>query len=62
MPDDGIYYFLPRGEKCDFELPNGVNGVSKQNGPGNVVGCGLLLNEENKLSIFFTLNGILLGR
>jgi hypothetical protein len=64
MPDDGIYCFFPRGEKRDFEWPNGVNDVTKMNGngPGNVAGCGLLLNEENKLSIFFTLNGIFLGK
>jgi hypothetical protein len=27
----------------------------------NVYGCGLVLDPENKLSIFFTLNGNLLG-
>jgi hypothetical protein len=29
---------------------------------GDVLGCGLLLNPENQLSIFFTGNGILLGQ
>jgi hypothetical protein len=28
---------------------------------GDVIGCGLLLDSENKLAIFFTLNGILRG-
>jgi hypothetical protein len=28
---------------------------------GNVYGCGLVLDPEDKLSIFFTLNGYLLG-
>jgi hypothetical protein len=29
--------------------------------PGHVIGCGLLLSPKNKLSIFFTGNGVLLG-
>jgi hypothetical protein len=33
----------------------------KWNGCGDVIGCGLVLNTENKMSIFFTLNGILMG-
>jgi hypothetical protein len=64
MSGDGIYYWLS-GEgkyKKKFEWPNEVNGVPKRNGPGNVAGCGLLLNAENKLFIFFTFNGILLGK
>jgi hypothetical protein len=32
------------------------------NGPGDVIGCGLQLNASNKLAIFFTFNGILLGQ
>jgi hypothetical protein len=32
------------------------------NGTEDVVGCGLLLNPNNKLFIFFTVNGILMGR
>jgi hypothetical protein len=28
---------------------------------GNVYGSGLLIDPENKFSIFFTLNGVLLG-
>jgi hypothetical protein len=27
-----------------------------------VVGCGLLLNAKNKVEIFFTTNGILMGK
>jgi hypothetical protein len=32
------------------------------NGPGDVFGCGLLMSPQNKLSIFFTENGILIGQ
>jgi hypothetical protein len=28
----------------------------------NVVGCGLIVEPDNKLAIFFTLNGKLLGK
>jgi hypothetical protein len=28
----------------------------------SVIGCGILLNSENQLAVFFTLNGILLGK
>jgi hypothetical protein len=62
MRDDGIYYFLSGGGACKFELPNGDNGVPTKDGPGNVAGCGLLLDQENKVSIFFTMNGILLDK
>jgi hypothetical protein len=62
------YAIQRRGDWCllsgklhDFEWPNGAI-KPKWNGPGDVIGCGLLLNPENKLSIFFTLNGILLGK
>jgi hypothetical protein len=61
MSAKGIYYFLSSEKACEFEWPNGVKVVPEWTCPGNVTGCGLLLNPENKLSIFFTLNGILLG-
>jgi hypothetical protein len=44
-----------------FDLPNGAI-KPKWNGRGDVMGCGLLMNPENKLSIFFTGNGILMGQ
>jgi hypothetical protein len=33
----------------------------KHKDDGNIYGCGLLLDPDNQLAIFFTLNGILLG-
>jgi hypothetical protein len=31
-------------------------------GEGDIIGCGLFLNSKDELAIFFTLNGILLGK
>jgi hypothetical protein len=44
-----------------FELANNENRPA-YNGLGDILGCGLLMNPENKLAIFFTLNGTLLGK
>jgi hypothetical protein len=41
------------------ELPVGARVES--NVQGNVYGCGILMDPDNKLTIFFTINGILLG-
>jgi hypothetical protein len=50
------------GKRHDFEWPNQAI-KPEWNGPaGDVFGCGLLLNPENKLFIFFTGNGILMGQ
>jgi hypothetical protein len=49
------------GEHHHFELPEGaVEQEIKEH--GNVFGCGLVLDPEDKLAIFFTLNGQLLGK
>jgi hypothetical protein len=45
------------GEIQFSELPLGARSESK----GNVYGCGLLMHPDNKVTIFFTLNGFLLG-
>jgi hypothetical protein len=46
----------------DFEWPEGAI-RPKWNGPGDVAGCGILLSPaDNRLFIFFTLNGILMGK
>jgi hypothetical protein len=48
-------------ETHHFELPEGaIRPRWKRNGM-NVSGCGLVLDPEEKLWIFFTLNGNLLG-
>jgi hypothetical protein len=43
-----------------FELPEGAI-RPKRKGLRNVYGCGLVLDPDNNLAIFFTLNGQLLG-
>jgi hypothetical protein len=49
------------GQQHPLELPEGA--IRPHNKKyGNVYGCGLVLDPENKLSIFFTLNGKLLGQ
>jgi hypothetical protein len=48
-----------------FEWPNGVIKIKHKNnwnGPCDTYGCGLLLSPTNKLAIFFTVNGILMGQ
>jgi hypothetical protein len=44
-----------------FQLPtdDAIKPVPKENGT-NVYGCGLVMDPNDKLAIFFTLNGILL--
>jgi hypothetical protein len=45
-----------------YELPEGAIGPIPKNNGMDVYGCGLVLDPENKLSIFFTLNGHLLSK
>jgi hypothetical protein len=49
------------GEKHPIKWQNGAI-KPKWNGKGDIAGCGLVLNPENELSIFFTENGILMGQ
>jgi hypothetical protein len=49
--------------KHKFEWPKGAAKPTWKKGPGDVVGCGILVNRrENKLAIFFTGNGNLMGK
>jgi hypothetical protein len=43
-----------------MELPVGVR-HGPTNVQGNVYGCGILMHPDNKLTTFFTLNGVFLG-
>jgi hypothetical protein len=75
IPDNlwigGLYpnsYAIPNDNECwlageiqQFELPEGTI-RPRRNLYINVMGCGLVLDPEDKLWIFFTLNGQLLGK
>jgi hypothetical protein len=56
-----FYGCLLAGEYHRFELPEGANRPEMKDN-GNVFGCGLVLDPDNKLTIFFTLNGQLVGK
>jgi hypothetical protein len=47
------------GEYEHIQVPVGAS--PGQNVQDNVFGCGLLIDPDNKATIFFTLNGIFLG-
>jgi hypothetical protein len=49
------------GELHHFVLPEGAIQPRRKLPGINVFGCGLVLDPEDKLCIFFTLNGQLLG-
>jgi hypothetical protein len=56
------YWYHLAGETLTFELPYGAV-QPRDNGNGrNVYGCGLVMDPNDKLAIFFTLNGILMGQ
>jgi hypothetical protein len=49
-------YYLA-GKQHKFERPAGAIDSSE-----DIVGCGILLNSKNELSVFFTLDGTLIGK
>jgi hypothetical protein len=50
------------GDCHDFEWPIGTIKPEWKNGVGDVVGCGIMVNREDKVAIFFTGNGKLMGQ
>jgi hypothetical protein len=60
IPNGYFYGCWLAGEVHQFELPEGSICL-KRNRDINVFGCGLVLDSEDKLAIFFTFNGQLLG-
>jgi hypothetical protein len=61
-PPNANFYsiFRSAGQRHLFEFPEGVI-RPKPKETENVYGCGILMNPDDKLTIFFTLNGILMG-
>jgi hypothetical protein len=49
------------GEAHLFQLPDGAIKPERKENDTNVYGCGLLMDPNDKLAIFFTLNGTLIG-
>jgi hypothetical protein len=49
------------GEQHPFELPVGPRAIPPRLVGNNIYGCGLVLDHEDKLWIFFTFNGQLMG-
>jgi hypothetical protein len=58
---DSYYECWVAGETHLFELPEGAIEPTWKTGNKNVYGCGLVVDPEDKLAIFFTLNGKLMG-
>jgi hypothetical protein len=52
---------IQRGENYMFELPEGSITWPERKRGKNINGCGILLFPNGKVTIFFTLNGQLLG-
>jgi hypothetical protein len=51
-----------RAGRCSFiELLVGAR-LEQPNVQGNIFGCGILIDPDNKVANFFTLNGVLLGK
>jgi hypothetical protein len=54
-------YFLSE-KRHDFEWPDDAIEPEWNGLLGNVLGCGIFLSAEKKLSLFFTMNGTLMGQ
>jgi hypothetical protein len=60
----GLFHYecLLAGETHPFELPEGSVRPTWNRYSVFVYGCGLVLDPEDRLAIFFTVNGKLLGK
>jgi hypothetical protein len=61
LPNGSDYFYKLSDKLHKFEWPKGAIKPAVWKGMGDTVGCGILFESMQKLSIFFTLNGILLG-
>jgi hypothetical protein len=62
VPSNGESCMLA-GKRHDFEIEwSNKFTKTKSNGIGEVFGCGILMNSNNKLAIFFTSNGKPIGQ
>jgi hypothetical protein len=61
MRDDKHDFCLLSGHEHFFEWPTGAIKPILY-GCWDVFGCGLVLSPDDKLAIFFTINGILMGQ
>jgi hypothetical protein len=59
--EDGCDYCWLSGKTHQFEWPDDTT-KPEWNGPGDVIGCGLLINPKKEGFIFFTGNGLLMGQ
>jgi hypothetical protein len=57
---DCCYHCWLSGNSHHFEWSDRAT-KPKWNGPGDILGCGLLMSPKKEVSIFFTGNGILIG-
>jgi hypothetical protein len=60
IPNRNIYHFCLAGECHRFQFPEGAIRPELKD-TGNVIGCGILMDPDGKLAIFFTVNGLLIG-
>jgi hypothetical protein len=61
MRDDKHDFCLLSGHEHFFDWSDGAI-IAMLHGYGDVFGCGLVCGPDNKLAIFFTANGTLMGQ
>jgi hypothetical protein len=58
---DGVMHYFELPEGAILQNPHGWEWEHRHSIGINVFGCGLVLDPEDKLAIFFTMNGMLMG-